>query len=131
MARYAGFKGAVYGSTTGSGTAVFIASLSKFSLSMTTGKQDVTAFQDPNLVYVQTLRDIKGSVSGFWDSASDALFDMSESTDGVKLYLYPSTLVPTQYFYGPAWLDASIDVDAKGTCNVSGDFVAAGAWGRQ
>jgi hypothetical protein len=130
MARYAGFKGAVYGSKTGTGAASPVASLSKWSLQMTTGKQDVTAFNDLNLIYVQTLRDIKGSVSGFWDSADDSLFDMSESTDGVKLYLYPSTLVPTQYWYGPAWLDASIDVDAKGTVNVSGDFVAAGAWGR-
>jgi len=105
--------------------------MSKWSLDMATDKEEVTAFGDSNKLYVQGLRDIKGSVSGFWDSADDSLFDASESTDGVKLYLYPSALAPTLYFYGPAWLDASIDVDAKGAVTVSGDFVAAGAWGRK
>jgi len=131
MARYHGSRGAIYSSTTGAGTAALLVSMSKWSLDMATDKEEVTAFGDSNKLYVQGLRDIKGSVSGFWDSADDSLFDASESTDGVKLYLYPSALAPTLYFYGPAWLDASIDVDAKGAVTVSGDFVAAGAWGRK
>jgi len=131
MSRYHGNKGAVYGSTTGSGTAVAPLSLSKWSLNMSTDKVDVTCFGDLNKTYVQGLRDIKGTISGFWDSAEDPLFDGSESTDGVKLYLYPASTAPTVYFYGPAWLDASIDVGANGAISLSGNFVANGAWGRK
>ena len=98
---------------------------------MATDKVDVTAFGDPNKTYVQGLRDIKGSISGWWDSADDSLFDASESADGMKLYLYPASTASTIYFYGPAWMDASIDVGATGAVSVSGNFVANGAWSRK
>lgn|SRR5262245_42511971 len=94
-------------------------------------KVEVTAFLDPNKVYVQGLRDIKGTISGWWDSADDSLFDASESADGMKLYLYPATTAPSIYFYGPAFIDASLNVSATGAVSVSGNFVAAGAWSRK
>lgn len=131
MARYHGKAGVAYGSTTGTGTAVSLISLSKWSLDMSTDKAEVTAFGDPNKTYVQGLRDIKGTVSGFWDSNDDSLFDASESSDGMKLYLYPASTAATVYFYGPAWMDASIDVDSGGAVTVTGNFVANGAWGRR
>lgn len=131
MSRYHGSKGAVYGSTSAGGAIAKIASLSKWSLNKSTDKVDVTAFGDANKQYVQGLADIKGSLSGFWDSADDSLFDGAESTDGVVLYLYPSAAYPNAYFYGPAWLDASIDVAVSGAVTVSGNYVAAGAWGRK
>jgi hypothetical protein len=130
MPRYAGSKGAVYASTTLAGAVAFLPSLSKWTLDMATDKIDVTAFQDANKVYVQGQKDIKGTVSGFWDSANDALFDAAESADGVRMVLYPSTLAPGLYFAGPAWLDASLEVDSKGAVTVSGEFVAAGSWSR-
>lgn len=131
MARYHGKSGVVYGSTSASGDAVQLASLSAWSLDMSTDKQEVTAFGDANKTYVQGLRDIKGTISGFWDSADDSLFDASESTDGLKLYLYPSSTASSIYFYGPAFIDASINVTAGGAVSVSGNFVASGAWGRK
>jgi len=111
--------------------AITAISLSQWSLDKATDKIDVTSFQDTNKVYVQGLPDIKGALSGFFDDTNDALFDAAESTDGVKMYLYPSTLVPTNYHAGLAWLDASISVDVKGACTVSASFVAAGAWIRK
>src|SRR5262252_10900909 len=120
MARYHGSRGAIYSSVTGSGTAALLVSMSNWSLDMATDKAEVTAFGDPNKTYVQGLRDISGSLSGFWDSADDSLFDAAESTDGVKLYLYPSALAPSLYFYGPAWLDASIEVDSGGAVTFKG-----------
>jgi hypothetical protein len=131
MARYHGSRGAAYLSTTGTGTAVAAVSLSAWTLDKATDKVEVTAFGDSNKTYVQGLPDVKGTLSGFFDSSDDALFDGSESSDGVKLYLYPSSNAPTIYHYGPAWLDASISVDAKGAITVSGSFVANGAWGRK
>jgi hypothetical protein len=131
MSRYHGSKGVVYGSIVGTGVAINMISLSSWTLDMATDKQEVTAFGDVNKTYVQGLKDIKGSISGFWDSADDALFDASESADGMKLYLYPSSTAPTIYFYGPAWLDASLSVGAGDAVTVEGNFVANGAWGRK
>jgi hypothetical protein len=131
MARYHGGKAHLYLSATGTGTAVASIALSKWSLSKDTDKVDVTAFGDTNKQYVQGLPDVKGSISGWFDDTNDALFDASESTDGVKLYLYPSTLAPTVYHYGPAWLDASIDVPVSGAISISGNFMANGSWGRK
>lgn len=131
MSRYHGGKGVVYLSTTGTGTAVAAVSLSQWTLDRATDKVDVTAFGDTNKQYVQGLIDIKGNLSGFFDSADDALFDGADSSDGVKLYLYPSSLAPTIYHYGPAWLDASIEVQVNGAATIKGSFVAAGSWGRK
>jgi hypothetical protein len=47
------------------------------------------------------------------------------------LYLYTSTNAPTVYWYGPAWLDASIAVPVSGPATLSGNFVANGSWSRK
>src|SRR5690606_4135224 len=105
--------------------------LSSWSLNMATDKQEVTSFEDANKTYVQGKKDISGQFSGFWDSTYDALFDAADSTDGVKLYLYQSADAISKYFYGPAWLDASIEVGVDGAISVSGTFMANGSWGRK
>lgn len=130
MARYHGRKGSVYMSTTGSGDASPI-TLTQWSLDQSTDKVETTSFGDVNKTYVQGLPDLSGSFAGVWDSANDALFDGASSTDGVKLYLYPSTDAPTIYWYGPAWVDATINVAVDGRVEISGSFVANGAWGRR
>lgn len=131
MARYSGGKAQILLSTTAGGVAIATVSLSHWSLDRKTDKYEVTAFGDTNKTYVQGLPDIQGEISGFFDSADDALFDGADSADGVKLYLYPSSLAPTIYHYGTAWLDASIDVPVSGPVTVTGSFVAAGSWGRK
>jgi hypothetical protein len=131
MARYHGRTGIVYGSTTGSGVASQIASLSAWTLDMTTDKTDATAFGDLNKVQFIGLKNLQGTLSGFWDNAEDKLFAGADSQDGVKLYLYPSTVAPTVYWYGPAWLDASINVSNTGMVTLSANFVASGSWGRK
>jgi len=131
MARYHGSKGVVYLITVGTGTAIASVSLSQWSLDRATDKVDVTAFGDVNKAYVQGLPDIKGEIAGWFDSADDALFDGADSSDGVKLYLYPSALAPTIYHAGPAWLDASISVDVKGAVSINASFVANGTWVRK
>jgi hypothetical protein len=61
MAVYAGRKGVVYLSTTGSGTASSVLKITKWTLNQSTAKIDVTAFGDTNMTYVQGLRDVKGT----------------------------------------------------------------------
>lgn len=130
MSRYHGKRGVVYASRTGSGTASPVLSQSKWTLDQATDKTDVTAFLDANKVYVQGLKDLKGTISGWWDSADDTLFDAADSADGAKLYLYPSLDAPSFFWSGPAWLDAKIDVDVKGAVTVESTFTAAGSWAR-
>lgn len=131
MARYHGKSGVVYMSTTGAGAATTTTSLSSWSLDLATDKVEVTAFGDANKTYVQGLKDVKGSFAGFLDDAGLSIFTAADSTDGVKLYLYPSSASPTVYWYGPAWLDASIAVPVTGANTLSGNFSANGSWSRK
>jgi hypothetical protein len=131
MSRYHGKAGVVYMSATGTGTAVNVASLSEWTLNMNTDRVDVTSFGDANKVTVQGLRDIQGTLTGFWEDSQDAMFDGSESADGVKMYLYPASTAPTVYFYGPAWVDASINVAVTGAVGLTCNFTANGSWSRK
>jgi hypothetical protein len=89
----------------------------------------VTSFMDSNKTYVVGLKDLQGSLSGFWDSASDDLFEAVDSADGVKMYLYPSDDAIGVYWYGPAWVDMSITTSVSDAVKVSGSFSANGSWG--
>jgi hypothetical protein len=131
MARYHGKSGVVYMSTTGAGAATSTVSISGWTGDFSTDKVEVTAFQDPNKTYVQGLKDIKGTITGFLDDAGLSIFTAADSTDGCKLYLYVSSAAPTVYWYGPAWLDASCAVPVSGAATISGNFVASGSWGRK
>lgn len=132
MARYSGKTGVVYIGPSSGAAATAVVGLSKWSIDETTEKHDATAFGDTNKVYVQGLPDKKGQVSGFWDDvASDTLFSAATSTGGVNVYLYPSSLVPTKYWYGLAFFDDQVETDVKDAIKVSGNFVAAGSWGRK
>jgi hypothetical protein len=129
MARYHGKKGQVMISTSGSGTASVIV-LSKWSLNMPTDKVDVTSFGDGNKVKVTGFKDITGQLAGFWDDTDASLFTAADSTTACKFYLYPSSDAPTKYWYGTAWLDASIETDVNGAVAVTSNFDAAGTWAR-
>lgn len=118
----------MYLSTTGTGTASAI-NLAQWSLNKATDKIDVTSFGDANKTYVQGLPDISGSLSGFWDHSDSKLFTAADSSDGCNLYLYMSSDASGLYFYGPAWLDASIEVGVSAAVSISANFVARGSWG--
>lgn len=129
MAAYAGRKGVIYLSTTGAGAASSVIKLNKWSINRTTDKIEVTSFGDANKTYVQGLPDVKGSFSGFWDDTESKPFTAAASADGCKLYLYPSSDAPTKYWYGPAWLDVSMDDPVSGAATISSAFAANGSWG--
>ena len=131
--RIHGNKGQVKLDPTGAGgvTAVAVGSLNAWSLDMARDTVDVTAFQDTNKQYVPGLMDIKGTIGGWWDSAeSGPIFDAAEGDVPVWLELIPSTLAPTYFWSGLAYLDASIDVSATGAVGIESNFVAGGPWSR-
>ena len=129
MSVYAGRKGVVYLSTTGSGNASSVLKLNAWTVNRTTDKIEVTAFGDANKTYVQGLPDVQGTFGGFWDDNESKPFTGAGSSDGMKMYLYPSSDAPTKYWYGPAWLDVSMDLGVNGAATISGSFAANGSWG--
>lgn len=131
MAVYSGRRGVVYSSTTGTGAASNVLNLTSWTLDMTQDTQEVTSFGDTNRTYVVGLRDTQGEIEGYWNDAEDKPFAGAESTDGVKLYLYPTADAPSKYFYGPAWVDVSIDTKVDGPVKIKMSFKANGAWGRK
>lgn len=125
MARIAGRKGRLYAGIASGGTAEPIAFLNNWSLSFATEKIEVTAFGDSNKTYVGGLPDAEGSFAGFYDDATAQLY--TAATDGVarKWYLYPSLDTATQYWYGTAIFDFSVEGDVGGAVSVSGSFAGA------
>lgn len=130
MARQHGSNGEVSIDPAGGTAYVVVASLNSWTLDMARDRVDVTAFGDVNKQYVQGLPDIKGTFGGFWDPATTptAVFDVAMGSVPVGMKLVPSTLTPTNFFSGLAYLDASINVSANGAVAISGSYVAAGAW---
>jgi hypothetical protein len=114
---------------TGAGgvTAVSIVSLNAWKLSLKTEKEDVTCFNDPNKIYVPGMKDISGTLGGFWNSDELALFDAADAPTPGLLKLVPNNTEPTFAWSGLAYLDADIDASLKAP-KVSGTFMAAGAW---
>lgn len=110
MARSHGRNGAVYMGATNGAAASPVTFQASWSISMVTDKQDVTAFQDGNKVYVGGLPDASGDFSGFWDDATSQTY--LAATDGLarNMYLYPNvTADPAVYFFGTVLPDFSSD----------------------
>ena len=128
MGRIAGRNGRLYVGLTSAGTAEPVAYLNKVGASWATDKYDVTSFGDTNKAYVSGLPDFQGTYSGFYDTATAQLY--TAATDGVarKFYLYVDTVgIGTQYFWGTAFFDFTIDVPVDGPVAISGSLAAATA----
>jgi len=127
--RHHGKDGEVQMDVTGGATPIAIASLEYWDLDLATQKVKVTAFEDPNEVYVIGRPDIKGSYKGWYDNKDGlVLFDAIQATVPPSLVLLPVKTDTVNKFSGKAWMDGKITVDSKGGIAMSGAFVAAGAW---
>jgi hypothetical protein len=116
-------------------TLVPIASINTWKLSQKTDKINVTCFQDKNKKYVMGLKDIQGTMAGFWDSSELTLFEAVDAPTPGLLQLIPNTeeTVGTAPGVVPAWeglayIDVDIDTNVNGAPAVSSSFVAAGDW---
>ena len=126
----AGRNGSVLWDPTGGATTVEIVSIKGWKLSLKTDKINVTCFGDDNKVYVPGLRDISGTITGFWNSADMSLIEATALVVPGKLELVPDTTdgTPAYKFSGLAYLDAEIDTNVEGAPALSGEFMAAGPW---
>jgi hypothetical protein len=108
-----------------------VVKMATLNLNMTKDKVEVTAFGDTNKRYVVGLKDFAADFSGFWDDATDKLFDVADLDTPVNVYLYPDAVnAPTQYWWGSAYVDASVTSGVSAAVGVSGTVTAAGNFTR-
>lgn len=131
MAKYSGARGVVYVGVSAAGAAGPVTGLSNWSLSLQQDQFEVTEFSEANKSYVLGRPNITGTLTGFWHDNDDVLFDARDSAEGVRVYLYPSSLAAARYFYGTAFIGIdSFDVPVNGPVALNASLVAAGSWGR-
>jgi hypothetical protein len=131
MAIKTGRYGEVRFDPTGVGTPApipVVIALNGWKASFKTNYEDVTCFQDTNLVFVPGLKDVSGTLGGFWDSTSVVLFEAADAPDPGWLQLTPNNTEPTFFWSGKAYLDADIDCTVKGAPKVTSTFKAAASW---
>jgi hypothetical protein len=129
MAIKTGRYGKVLYDPTGVGPAVdAIASLNAWKLSLKTEKEDVTCFGANNRVYCPGLKDVQGTLGGFWDSSDITLFEAADAPTPGLLELMPNDTETTFFWSGLAYMDADIDASGLKVPKVSGTFMAAGDW---
>jgi hypothetical protein len=105
-----------------------VAFFAKWSLKAASDRYEVTALGDANKVYVAGLPDASGDFSGFYDDATVQTY--TAATDGVarKMYIYPSILTASQYWYGTALPDFNVSSAVGGAAEITASWNAASAW---
>lgn len=111
-------------------TLVELLTINNFKLSVKTDKINVTCFGPSvtNKVYVPSLPDLTGTLTGFWDSTERTLWAAAQSSVPGHLSLIPNRNESSYGFSGLAYLDADIDTAVMDVPKVSASFVAAGPW---
>lgn len=126
MARIHGRRGRIYlGIASDAATAEPLPFFASWGINFATDKAEVTAFGDTNKVYAAGLPDASGEFSGFYDDATAQTY--AAAVDGLprKFYLYPSTSLSTQYFFGTVLPDFNVNAAVGGAVEVSASWNAA------
>jgi hypothetical protein len=106
-----------------------IASINAWKLSLKTDYEDVSAFGDSNKVFIPGLRDLSGTIAGFWNSSDVTLVQASNQSTPGFLELIPNSDSDEAgfTFSGLAYMDAEIDCSLSAP-KISGSFRAAASW---
>jgi len=113
------------------GTPVEIISLNAWAASFKTDRIEVTCFGDVNKVYIPGMKDVSGTLGGFWNSSETTLFDAADQDTPGLLKLVPNKNEATFFWSGLAYMDADIDCGVNDAPAVSGTWSAAGPWTRE
>ena len=126
MSRIAGRRGRIYmGIANDTASAEPLPFFASWSINFATEKIEVTAMGDNNKVYVAGLPDASGQFAGFYDDATAQTY--TAAVDGLprKFYLYPSTTLNTQYFFGTILPDLQVQSEVNGAVQVTASWNAA------
>jgi hypothetical protein len=126
LPRIGGRFGRVYVGATTAAAATQLPFVGSWSLSAATEKIDVTAMGDTSKVVVPGLPDASGEFGGFMDDASNVLYDAAIDGLDRAMYIYPTVSVPTNYWYGRVFIDASFSSSVGGAVEMSGTWAASG-----
>lgn len=88
----------------GTSTATPIAETTEISVNFGADYADDSAQGDTNRSYKPGLFDFEGSISGWYDTASDTLLTAALAGTQQKMYFYPSVNNSLQYFYGDVFV---------------------------
>lgn len=123
---YHGRDGAVYVSTSASGTASNLMTMTAWTVDRSTDRVDVTNFDSTTQEQLQGWPALQGTFEGYWNTDESKLFAAAASADGVKMYLYPTRRAPSKFIGCTAWLDASLETRVDGAVRVRGTWSAFG-----
>jgi len=126
-----GRYGDVLWDPTGAGTPVSLTSVNAWTLSLATDRIEVTCFGDTNKVYIPGMKDVSGTIGGFWNSADTALVEAADQEAPGLLKLIPNNTEPTFFWSGLAYMDAEISCGVNEAPTLSGTWSAAGPWTRE
>ena len=127
MPLYHARDAAIYISTSLSGTASNLLTMTAWTVDRAAERIDVTNFDSTNQEELQGWPALRGTFEGYWNSDETKLFAAAQSADGVKMYLYPSKRVPSKFIGCTAWLDASMEARVDGAARVRGTWSAFGS----
>lgn len=124
--RLHGRNGQVYVGIASGAAASPVAYLNDWSINFNVDLVEVTAFGDPNKIYVAGLPDASGDFSGFFDDASRQLYTAARDGVARNFYLYPSTVAdPNQYFFGTILADFSVTGGINAAVSIKSTWKAA------
>jgi hypothetical protein len=126
MGRIHGRNGRIYmGIASDTASAEPLPFFANWSITFATEKANVTAMGDQNMVYVAGLPDAQGELAGFYDDATNQTY--LAAVDGLprKFYIYPSTNLSTQYWFGTILPDFSVNAAVDGPVEVKASWNAA------
>jgi hypothetical protein len=131
--RAAGINGAiVLGGPVGGGGQL-VAAKTQWTYSTQRDFYDGSAFSDTNKRWFAGLRDSQGTYTGHLDLSGDLLLNAA-ALGAQLLYLYAdsnlgaSSIGLHEVAHGSGFLDATVDVNLNGMCQINGAFRAAANW---
>lgn len=134
MPKYHGRGGVMYLSATNGGSAVSVANLTQWSVSIEHSTVDVTSLGDTASSFVLGIKSASASFSGFFADDADVpfdAFDQAQASGKVACYLYPSASAPTKFWSGLVWpTSVSVDDSIGGAVTISGNLVFDGGISR-
>ena len=83
---------------------------------------------DTNKVYLPGMRDISGTLGGFYNAAELKLVGATDDDVPSFLSLVPDTTAASADYHGTAYLSCEIEVPVQGAPTIKGTFSAAGPW---
>lgn len=131
--RIHGQHGALYVdiSSAATGSAVLVATIADSKRSFTTDTQEVTAYEDPNKVYVAGKPDASTTYTGFLDTSSDQLWYPSRDGLPRKFYDYIDTVSnANKYWFGTGIFDFAVDQGVTAAAAITVNMKAASAISR-